>query len=148
MISVDRFVDLSGTSQATICARGVTAELLHLLMEIKGCRIVVPASGSSHSFHPHLDLRGDIRQYDNSLRVTCRLITAEGFQLTSHRFDVSAEAADSFGLQEGIAAELVSGITAIVRAMAAGSCFPLLPRGRIISMVVPEKRTGTAVASY
>jgi TolB-like protein len=138
VISVDRFVDLSGTSQATICARGVTAELLHLLMEIKGCRVVAPASGSFNSVHCHLHLEGDIRQYNGSLRITCRLISAEGFQLTSHRLDISAEAAGSFGLQEEIAAALVSRIA---------PCFPLLPRGRIISMVIPEKRTGTAVAS-
>lgn len=110
VISVDRFVDLSGTSQATICARGVTAELLHLLMEIKRCRVVAPASGSFHSVHSHLHLEGDIRQYDGSLRITCRLISAEGFQLASHRLDVSAEAAGSFGLQEEIAAALVSRI--------------------------------------
>jgi TolB-like protein len=110
VISVDRFVDLSGTSQATICARGVTAELLHLLMEIRRCRVVVPGSGSFHSVHSHLHVEGDIRQYDASLRITCRLISAEGFQLASHRLDVSAEAADSFGLQQEIAAELVSRI--------------------------------------
>jgi TolB-like protein len=110
VISVDRFVDLSGTSQATICARGVTVELLHLLMETKGCRVVAPASGSFNSVSHHLHLEGDIRQYDGSIRITCRLISAEGFQLASHRLDVSAEAAGSFGSQEEIAAELVSRI--------------------------------------
>jgi TolB-like protein len=144
VISVDRFVDLSGTSQATTCARGVTPELLHLLMEIKGCRVVAPPSGSFDPVHPHLHLEGDIRQYDGSLRITCRLINAERFQLASHRLDVSAEGAGSFGLHEEIAVALVSRITPIVRAMTAS---PLLPRGRIISMAIPEKRTGAAVAS-
>ena len=147
VISVDRFVDLSGTSQATTCARGVTPELLHLLMEIKGCRVVAPPSGSFDPVHSHLHLEGDIRQYDGSLRITCRLISAERFQLASHRLDVSAEGASSFGLHEEIAVALVSRIAPIVRAMTADFCSPLLPRGRIISMAIPEKRTGAAVAS-
>jgi TolB-like protein len=146
VISVDRLVDLSGTSQASICARGVTTELLHLLMEIKGCRVAAPASGSFNSVRSHLHLEGEIRQNNGSFRITCRLINAEGFQLASYRLDVSAEAAGSFSLQEQIAGALVSGIASIVRAMAADSCSPLPLRGRIISMVIPEKRTETAVA--
>jgi TolB-like protein len=144
VISVNRFVDLSATSLATICARGATAELLHLLMEMKGCRIVVPVSGAFLSVDPDLSLEGDIRQYGSSLRVTCRLNSAEGFQLVSYRLDVSAESAASFRLHEGIAVELVSRITAIVNAMTAD---PPLPRGRMLSMVIPGKRTVTAAAS-
>jgi len=147
VISVDRFVDLSGASQAAICARGVTAEVLHLLMEIKGCRVVAPGSGSSHSIHSHLHLEGDIRQYDGSLRISCRLINGEGFQLTSQRLDVSAEAAGSFGLQEEIAAAVVSRITSIVKTMVTDSCSSVLARGRVISIVTPEKRSGAAFAS-
>jgi TolB-like protein len=143
VISVDRIVDLSDTSQATICARGVTVELLHLLMEIKGCRVVAPAPGPFNSAHSYRHLEGDIRQCDSSLRITCRLISAEGFQLATHRLDVSAEAAGSFGLQEEIAARLVSWIASIVRPMTADSRSPLLSRGRIISMAIPEKRTQT-----
>jgi TolB-like protein len=147
VISVYRFVDLSGTPKATACARGVTPELQHLLMEIKDCRVVAPAVGSFHSVLSHLHLEGDIRQSNDTLRITCRLISAEGIQLASNRLDVSAEDAGSFGLQEEIAATLVSRITPIVRAMMAGSCPPLLPRGRVISMAIPEKRTGIALAS-
>ncbi len=146
VIFVDRFVDLSGTSQATICARGVTTELLHLLMEIKGCRVVAPGAGSFHSVHSHLRLEGDIRQYDGSLRITCRVISAEGFQLASHHLDVSAEAAGSFILHEQIAGALGPRITSIVRATSADSCSPLPLRGRVVSMVIPEKRTETATA--
>ena len=166
VISVDRFVDLSGTAQATGCARGVTAELLHLLMETKGGRVVVGANGFINSVHSHLHLEGDIRQYNGRLRITCRLIGAEGFQLASHRFDVSAEAAGSFALQEEIAAALVSRI-ARHRSLGEGSALSRVPfgpaphsqlfevegqlegdgRGRIISMVIPEKRVGTVVAS-
>ena len=127
VISVDRFVDLSGTSQATTCARGVTPELLHLLMEMRGCRILAPASGSFHLLHSHLHLEGEIREYNGNLRITCRLTSAEGFQLASHRLDVPAEAAGSFALQQEIAAALVSRITPNVRAMtpdARSRCFP------------------------
>ena len=147
VISVDRFVALSDTSQATLCARGIMAEILHLLMEMKGCEIVAPVSGSFHSVHSHLHLDGDIRQYEKRLRLTCRLTSAEGFQLTSHRFDISAQAADSFGLQEGIAAELVSRITAIVRTITTGSCFPSFPRGRILSMIAEKRITAGAASS-
>jgi hypothetical protein len=123
VISVNRFVDLSATSLATICAR---------------------VSGAFLSVDPDLSLEGDIRQYGSSLRVTCRLNSAEGFQLVSYRLDVSAESAASFRLHEGIAVELVSRITAIVNAMTAD---PPLPRGRMLSMVIPGKRTVTAAAS-
>ena len=147
VISVDRFVDLSGTLQATTCARGVTPELLHLLMEMRGCRILAPASGSFHLVHSHLHLEGEIREYDGNLRITCRLTSAEGFQLASHRLDVPAEAAGSFALQQEIAAAVVSRITPNVRAMTADARSPLLPRGRVIPMANPEKGTATAVAS-
>jgi TolB-like protein len=147
VISVSRFVDLSGTASATICARGATAELLHLLMEMKGCRIVVSAAGPFQSVDPDLFLEGDVRQYGSRLRITCRLTSAEGLQLASCRFDVSAEAATSFGLQEEIAVELVFRISAIVNAMTADPCLPPLPGGRIISMVIPGKQTVVAVAS-
>jgi TolB-like protein len=166
IISVERFVDLSGASQATLCASGVTAELLHLLMETKGSRVVARAPESFNSVHPHLYLEGDVRQYDSRLRITCRMISAEGFQLASHRFDVSAEAAGSFTLQEEIAAALVSRI-ARHRSLGGEPAFsrqslgpaPYLQlfeaeghveedtRGRIISMVIPEKRTGTGLTS-
>jgi TolB-like protein len=145
VISVERFVDLSGTPPATICARGVTAEVLHLMMEIKGCSVVAPAAGSFGSGHSHLHLEGDIRQYDARLRINCRLMSAEGFQLASHRFDLSAEDAGSFILQEQIAAALVSRITSIVRSTTAGSCSPLLLRGRVLSMVIPKKQTDAAL---
>jgi TolB-like protein len=147
VISVDRFANLSGASQATICGRGVTSELLHLLMKMKDCRVVARAVGSFHPVLSHLHLAGEIRQYDGTLRITCRLMSAEGIQLTSDRLDVSAGAAGSFGLQEEIAATFVSRITPIVRAMTDGSCPPLLPKGRVISMAIPEKRTGIALAS-
>ena len=140
VISVDRLVDLSGTAQATICTYGVTAELLHLLMEIKGCRVVAPAAASFHTAHSHLHLEGDIRQSGGNLRITCRLINAEGFQLASHRLDVSAQAAGSFTLQEQIASALVDRIKSIVRATTADSNSPWLLRGRLIPMVIPRKR--------
>ena len=57
-----------------------------------------------------------------------------------------AEAASSFDLQEEISASLVSRITPIVRAMTADSNSPLLPKGHIISMVVPEKRARRQIA--
>ena len=147
VISVNRFVDLSGTPSATICARGATAELLHLLMEMKGCRVVVSAAGPFQSVDPDLFLEGDIRQHGSRLRITCRLTSAEGFQFASCRFDVTAEVATSFGLHEEIAVELVFRIRAIVNAMTADSCLPPLPGGRIISMVIPGKQTVTALAS-
>jgi TolB-like protein len=140
VISVDRLVDLSGTAQATICTRGVKAELLHLLMEIKGCRVVAPAAASFNAAHSHLHLEGDIRQSGGNLRITCRLINAEGFQLASHRLDVSAQAAGSFTLQEQIASALVDRIKSIVRATTADSNSPWLLRDRLIPMVIPQKR--------
>jgi TolB-like protein len=145
VISVERFVDLSGTPPATICARGVTAEVLHLMMEIKGCSVVAPAAGSFGSGHSHLHLEGDIRQYDARLRINCRLMSAEGFQLASHRFDLPAEDAGSFILQEQIAGALVSRITTIVRSTTAESCSSLLLRGRVLSMVIPKKQTDAAL---
>ena len=166
VISVERFVDLSGTSQATICARGVTADLLHLLMKAEGVRVVVRAYDHSNSIRPHFHLEGDIRQTEGYLRITCRLTSAEGVQLTSHRLDVSAETAVSFASQEEIADALLSQI-ARHRSLAGEFRLSRLSigpaqhsellegegyrerehKGRVISMVIPEKRTGTAVES-
>jgi TolB-like protein len=145
VIRVERFVDLSDTPQATICARGVTAELMHLLIEVKGCKIAPSEFGSSQSAQAHLRLTGDIRQHRDCLRIIWGLVTAEGFRFTSQRFDIPAEAADSFDLQERIAAELVSQTAAIAKWMTAGSCLSMLPRARTIPMV--GKPTETAYAS-
>ena len=145
VISVERFVDLSGTAPATTCVGGVIGELLHLLTEMKACSIVAPAAGKFRSGRSHLHLEGDIRQYDGRLRIHCRLMSAEGFQLASHRFDLSTEAAGSFVVQEQIAGALVSRITSIVRSTTAESRSPLLLGRRVLSMVIPEKQTAAAL---
>jgi TolB-like protein len=145
VISVGRFVDLSGTPPATTCVGGVTGELLHLLMEMKDCGVVAPAVGTFRSGHSHLHLEGDIRQHDGRLRIHCRLTSAEGFQLASHRFDLSTEAAGSFVVQEQIAGALVSRVTSLIRSTTAEFRSPLLPRGRVLSMVIPEKQTTDAL---
>ena len=72
-------------------------------------------------------------------------MSAEGFQLASHRFDLSTEAAGSFVVQEQIAGALVSRITSIVRSTTAESRSPLLLGGRVLSMVIPEKQTAAAL---
>ncbi len=119
-IAVIPFVDLSGSPLSAACAQGVTDELVHILMRTAGCRVIAASSmmhlGPLANDIPALVeklgvqfvFEGTVREEGSRLRVTPRLVNADGFQLWSQRFEADANASSLFDIEEQIASALVS----------------------------------------
>jgi TolB-like protein/tetratricopeptide (TPR) repeat protein len=121
-VAVIPFLDVSGQPLSSKYARGVTDELIHELMQSEGCRVVSANSiahlGAQSSDLPSLALKlgvqvvleGTVREEGSQIRVTARIVNADGFQLWSQRFDAEADPANQFVIQEQFASALVSRI--------------------------------------
>jgi TolB-like protein/predicted Zn-dependent protease len=115
-VAVIPFVDLSGQALSAKYALGVTDELIHELMQCEGVRVIsansvaqadVPAL--AQKLGVQIVFEGTVRTEGNSVRVTGRIVNADGFQLWSQRLDAeSADAAVGFNVQEQFASALVS----------------------------------------
>jgi TolB-like protein/Tfp pilus assembly protein PilF len=122
-IAVLPFEDLSGRAEGVECACGITEELIHALMNTEGCRVagtraVAPLLGQmldikllAEKLAVQVVIEGTVRLEENRLRVSSRVVNADGFQLWSQRFDVSSEQPTAFKLQEQIASAMVSRIS-------------------------------------
>ena len=119
-IAVIPFKDLSGLPASCACATAITDELTHELMRTEGCR-VTSASSVTTLIREALDLpqlaqklgvqiffEGNVRQEGQSLRVTARIINADGFQLWSQRFEIAPEPHQLFHASEQIVRSLVN----------------------------------------
>ena len=114
------FVDLSRRPLSTLCAQGVTDEITHCLMHTDGIRVIASAALPQSLEGPHdislLSQRlgltnvieGTVREDYNRLRITARVLGADGFQLSSHRFETEANVESLAQIQEQIATALVS----------------------------------------
>lgn len=119
-IAVIPFLDVSGQPLSNKYARGVTDELVHELMQSDGCRVIAASSiaqlGAQSSDVPGLARKlgvqivfeGTVREEGNRVRVTARIVNADGFQLWSQRFDAEADSSSLFTVQEQFASALVS----------------------------------------
>jgi TolB-like protein len=119
-IAVIPFVDMSASPLSAACAHGITDELIHLLMRTDGCRVIAASSmmqlGSLANDIPTLAdklgvqfvFEGTVREEGNRVRVTARLVNADGFQLWSQRFEAESDANSLFRIEEQIASALVS----------------------------------------
>lgn len=119
-VAVLPFLDLSGQPLSSRYALGVTDELVHELMQCEGCRVVSSTSiahlGSQASDVPGLARKlgvqivfeGTVREEGNRVRVTGRIVSADGFQLWSQKLDAEADSSKLFDMQEEFASALVS----------------------------------------
>ena len=119
-IAVIPFIDMSASPLSAACAHGITDELIHLLMRTDGCRVIAASSmmqlGSLANDIPTLAdklgvqfvFEGTVREEGNRVRVTARLVNADGFQLWSQRFEAESDANSLFRIEEQIASALVS----------------------------------------
>ncbi len=119
-IAVIPFLDVSGQQLSSTYARGVTDELVHELMQSEGCRVVAASSvaqlGSQSSdirdlarkLGVQIVFEGTVREEGNRIRVTSRIVNADGFQLWSQRFDAEADSTSLFSMQEQFASALVN----------------------------------------
>jgi TolB-like protein/Tfp pilus assembly protein PilF len=119
-VAVLPFLDLSGQPLSSKYALGVTDELIHELMQSEGCR-VVSANSIAHLGEQAADLpglarklgvqivfEGTVREEGGRVRVTGRIVNADGFQLWSQRLDAEGDASNLFDAQEQFASALVS----------------------------------------
>jgi TolB-like protein len=119
-VAVIPFLDASGQPLSSEFARGVTDELVHELMQCDGVRVVATSStaqlGSQaqdiSSLAQRLGVRiifeGSVRLEGTRVRVTSRVVSADGFQLWSQRFDAEAVPSSFFDVQEQFASALVN----------------------------------------
>jgi TolB-like protein/Tfp pilus assembly protein PilF len=119
-IAVIPFLDVSGSPLSAACAQGITDELVHELMRTEGCRVVAASSmaqlGVQASDIPALAERlgvqivfeGTVREEGSRVRVTSRIVNADGFQLWSQRFDAEPDPKSLFKVQEQIASALMN----------------------------------------
>jgi len=140
-IAVIPFVDMSASPLSAACAHGITDELIHILMRTDGCRVIAASSmmqlGSLANDIPTLAdklgvqfvFEGTVREEGNRVRVTARLVNADGFQLWSQRFEAEADANSLFRIEEQIASALVSRVAprqSVVRKLQASAAPSLL----------------------
>ena len=140
-IAVIPFVDMSASTLSAACAHGITDELIHILMRTDGCRVIAASSmmqlGSLTNDIPALAdklgvqfvFEGTVREEGNRVRVTARLVNADGFQLWSQRFEAEPDAKSLFRIEEQIASALVSRVAprqSVVRKLQASAAPSLL----------------------
>jgi TolB-like protein/Tfp pilus assembly protein PilF len=140
-IAVIPFVDMSASPLSAACAHGITDELIHILMRTDGCRVIAASSmmqlGSlAHDIPALADklgvqfvFEGTVREEGNRIRVTARLVNADGFQLWSQRFEAESDANSLFRIEEQIASAMVSRVAprqSVVRKLQASAAPSLL----------------------
>jgi TolB-like protein/tetratricopeptide (TPR) repeat protein len=119
-VAVLPFADLSNRPLSSLCAQGVSDEITHHLALTDGIRVVSSASVTQLIAAPYdipslsqklgvLNIiEGTVREEHNRLRITARVLSSDGFQLSSHRFETAAEPESLLQVQEQIATAFVS----------------------------------------
>jgi TolB-like protein len=119
-VAVLPFIDLSNRPRATLCAQGVTEELIHSLTRTDGIRVIARPSAPqlvetpqdipslSQKYGLSTVIEGTVREDFDRLRITVRVLGSDGFQLSSHRFDTEATGEALAQVQERIATAFVS----------------------------------------
>lgn len=152
-IAVIPLLDATGSSLSAAYARGVTDELIHELMHCEGCRIVA-ASAIGQWGAPSADIpalakkigvqivfEGTVREENNCIRVTVRIVNADGFQIWSQRFDADAGSSSLFTVQEQFASALVDRVRPQLSMVRAGE----VSVGPAILAVYPALLKGEAL---
>lgn len=119
-IAVLPFADLSpGKDQDWMCD-GIAEEILDALCGVQGLRVAARSSSFQFKGKPadardmaralgvRTLLEGSVRKVGDRLRVSARLLSSEGYELWSDRFDRGV--ADAFAIQDEIARSVVSAL--------------------------------------
>ncbi len=119
-IAVIPFAAPSGSEFAFAVAQGITDELVHRLMRAEGCRVIAMSSmmhlGAqtadiqvlAEKLGVQIVFEGTVRLESNRIRVTARMVDADGFQMWSQQFEAEAEPEGLFRVQEQIASAMVT----------------------------------------
>jgi TolB-like protein len=114
------FLDASRGDLSGACAQIITDELIHEIGRTEGFRVSA-ASSMAPLVARDLDLpsvarkldvqivfEGSVREDNNQLHVTSRVVTAEGFLIWSERFETEPDIQSLFKVSERIASSLIS----------------------------------------
>jgi len=119
-IAVLPFADLSPAKDQDWMCDGIAEEIIDALCTVPGLRVA--ARSSSFQFKGKAAevqamaralgvstlLEGSVRKIDDRLRVSARLVSSDGYELWSDRFDRRLQ--DAFAIQEEIARAVVSAL--------------------------------------
>ena len=121
-IAVLPFVDASRGDLSGAYARIITDELIHELVRTDGLRVTA-ASSVAPLITQDLDLpslarkldvqivfEGTVHEDNNQLRITSRVVNADGFQIWSERFQTEPDPQGLFKISESIVSALISRI--------------------------------------
>jgi TolB-like protein len=121
-IAILPFSDLSGNSISSAYARGIPDEFAYILMRTKGYRVISPSitahlntrdqdiAAGLRKFGAQIAFEGSVRSEGCHIRVTAKIVDADGFLLWAQRIDVDAGSESSFALEEQIASTLSLGL--------------------------------------
>jgi TolB-like protein/tetratricopeptide (TPR) repeat protein len=119
-VAVLPFLDLSNRPLSASCAQGITDEVTHHLTRAEGIRVIArafqPSSygapydipSLSQNFGINTFIDGTVREDFNRLLITARVLGADGFQLSSHRFETAANPEVLAQVQEQVATAFVN----------------------------------------
>jgi TolB-like protein/tetratricopeptide (TPR) repeat protein len=119
-VTVIPFLHVSGQPLSAKCAHGITDELVHEVMQCEGRRVVATSSivqlapqvsdipALAQKLGVQIVVEGSVRVEGSRVRITSRMVNADGFQLWSQRFDAVADPSSIFTVQEQFASALVN----------------------------------------
>jgi len=129
-IAVLPFADLSPAKDQDWMCDGIAEEIIDALCGITGLRVAARSSSFQFKGKPSdaramtralgvsTLLEGSVRKAEGRLRVSARLVSSDGYELWSNRFDRGIE--DAFAIQEEIARAVVEALRLRVSAPEAG----------------------------
>ena len=129
-IAVLPFADLSPAKDQDWMCDGIAEEIIDALCGITGLRVAARSSSFQFKDKPSdaraitralgvsTLLEGSVRKAEDRLRVSARLVSSDGYELWSNRFDRGIE--DAFAIQEEIARAVVEALRLRVSAPEAG----------------------------
>jgi TolB-like protein len=119
-IAVLPFVDASGSALSGECAQFITDELIHGLVRTEGLQVTSASSvepliaqaldipSLARRLDVHIVFEGTVREENHQLRVSIRVVNADGFHILSERFETESDTQSVFKFSAKIVWELIS----------------------------------------
>jgi TolB-like protein len=114
------FVDASGGELSGACAQIITDELIHEIGRVEGFRVSAASSlaplvaqaldppSVARKLDAQIIFEGIVREDNNQLHITARVVNADGFLIWSERFETEPDIQSLFKVSERIASALIS----------------------------------------
>jgi TolB-like protein len=118
-IAVLPFVDASRSALSAECAQFITDELIHELVRTEGLHVTTASSvglsgaqadipSLARKLDVHILFGGTVREENNQLRISVRVVNADGFHILAERFETESGLQGVFKVSEQIVSELIS----------------------------------------